>query len=58
MEERRKHGLCYNCDEKWHLGHKWKGAKLFLLEGWDMDIEHCSGAQLVELEEDRVVLGP
>ena len=58
MEERRKHGLCYNCDEKWHLGHKWKGAKLFLLEGWDMDIEHCSGAQLVELEEDGVVLGP
>ena len=58
MEERRKQGLRYNCDEKWHLGHKWKGAKLFLLEGWDMDIEHCSGAQLVELEEDRVVLGP
>ena len=23
-----------------------------------MDIEHCSGAQLVELEEDGVVLGP
>nr|XP_023879731.1 uncharacterized protein LOC111992135 [Quercus suber] len=57
MEERRKQGLCYNCDEKWHLGHKCKGAKLFLLEGW-MDVEHCSDAQLVELEEDGVVLGP
>lgn len=58
MEERRKQGLCYNCDEKWHLGHKCKGAKLFLLEGWDVDVEPCSGAQLVELEEDGVVLGP
>ena len=58
MEEGRKQGLCYNCDEKWHLVHKCKGAKLFLLEGWDMDVEHCSGAQLMELEEDGVVLGP
>ena len=32
MEERIKQGLCYNCDEKWHLGHKCKGAKLFLPE--------------------------
>ena len=52
MGEKRKHGLCYNYDEKWNLGHTCKGAKLFLLEGWDMDIEHCSGAQLMELEED------
>ena len=58
MEERRKQGLCYNYDEKWNLGHKCKGAKLFLLEGWDVDVEPCSGAQLVELEEDGVVLGP
>ena len=58
MEEGRKQGLCHNCDEKWNLGHQCKGAKLFLLEGWDMDVEHCFGAQLVELEEDGVVLGP
>ena len=58
MEERRKQGLCYNCDEKWYLGHKCKGAKLFLLEVWDVEVEPCSGAQLVELEEDGVVLGP
>ena len=31
MEERRKLGLCYNYDEKWQMGHKCKGAKLFLL---------------------------
>ena len=58
MEERRKQGLCYNCDEKWNLGHKCKGAKLFLLKGWDVDVEPCSNTQLVELEEDGVVLGP
>ena len=33
MEETRKQGLCYNCNEKWYLGHKCKGAKLFLLKG-------------------------
>ena len=58
MEERRKQGLCYNCDEKWHLGHKCKGAKLFLLKSWDVEVGPNFGAQLVELEEDGVVLGP
>ena len=38
MEERRKQELCYNCDEKWQMGHKCKGAKLFLLEEV-MDLE-------------------
>ena len=33
MEERKKKGLCYSCDEKWGLGHKCKSAKLFLLGG-------------------------
>ena len=32
IEERRRLGLCYYCDEKWQMGHKCKGAKLFLLE--------------------------
>ena len=57
MEERRKLGLCYNCDEKWQMGHRCKGAKLFLLKGCDMEIEQKSGVQLVELEDDRVMLG-
>ena len=30
MEERKKKGLCHNCDEKWVLGHRCKNAKLFL----------------------------
>ncbi|XP_075655198.1 uncharacterized protein LOC142625421 [Castanea sativa] len=56
LEERRKLGLCYNCDEKWQMGHKWKEAKLFLLEGWDVGVDHKSEVQLVELEGDGVVL--
>ena len=36
IDERRKRGLCYNCDEKWGVGHKCKNAKLFLLEGIEL----------------------
>ena len=32
MEERRKKGLCYYCDEKWQPRHKCKGLKLFMIE--------------------------
>ena len=56
MEERRKQGLCYNCDVKWQMRHKWKGAKLFLLEEI-MELEpKTSGVQLVEINEDEVLL--
>lgn len=33
MQQRRERGLCYYCDEKFHLGHKCNWLKLFLLEG-------------------------
>ena len=56
MEERRKLGLCYNCDEKWHMGHKCKSAKLFLLEEV-MEVEPKPfGVQLVEINKDKVLL--
>ena len=32
MEERRKKGLCYYCDEKWQPKHKCKGLKLFMID--------------------------
>ena len=55
IEERRKQGLCYNCDEKWQMGHKCKGAKLFLLEEI-MELEpKTPGVQLVEINEDEVL---
>lgn len=59
MEERRKQGLCYNCDEKWQMGHKCKGAKLFLLEGTTMEVEpRASEVQLVKITDDEVLLEP
>jgi hypothetical protein len=30
MEEYQIKGLCYNCDEKCFLGHKYKEEKLFM----------------------------
>ncbi|KAJ0020848.1 hypothetical protein Pint_31497 [Pistacia integerrima] len=33
MQKRRAQGLCFNCDEKFTLGHRCKGAQLLLLEG-------------------------
>ena len=33
IEERRKKGLCFYCEEKWHNGHKFKSPKVFLMEG-------------------------
>lgn len=33
MAFRREKGLCYNCDEKWHIGHRCKGkVMLFIAE--------------------------
>ena len=33
IEERKKKGLCFYCEEKWHNGHKCKSPKVFLMEG-------------------------
>ncbi|XP_075673885.1 uncharacterized protein LOC142643233 [Castanea sativa] len=59
MEEGRKKGLCYHCDEKWQSGHQCKGARIFLLEGVSFSQElPSSGPQLVELEANRFVVLP
>jgi len=33
MQERREKGLCYYCDDKYHIGHKCSRPKVYLLEG-------------------------
>lgn len=33
MEERKKKGMCFHCDDKWVVGHQCKSPKFFLLEG-------------------------
>ena len=44
IEERRKKGLCFYCEEKWHNGHKCKSPKVFLMErvhsqGLEVDLD-------------------
>jgi hypothetical protein len=59
MEERRKKGLCYNCDSKWQFGHKCQTPKLFLInfvewkEGQIVVEEH--GDVLMEFTNGEVV---
>jgi len=31
MQERRAQGLCYNCDEKYVMRHKWASGRYLLL---------------------------
>ena len=41
------------------MGHKCKGAKLFLLEEISKEVEpRASGVQLVEISDDEVLLEP
>ena len=47
MEERKKRGLCYNCDDKWAPGHKCKQATLFLLEGVEVSLKSNHKGQYV-----------
>ncbi|XP_018843425.2 uncharacterized protein LOC109007962 [Juglans regia] len=36
MQERRKKGLCYFCDEKWQPGHKCSRPKVYVLDGMEI----------------------
>ena len=49
MEERKKKGLCYNCDDKWASGHKCKQATLFLLERVEMTSDSDCSEQFVKI---------
>jgi hypothetical protein len=50
MEERRKKGLCYNCDAKWQYGHTCQNPKLFLLDTEEL-VEELELAAQLKLEE-------
>ena len=56
MEERRKKGPCFNCDEKFQARHHCKFAKLFLLEGLYPFQWTSSNLELVELDAYDVPL--
>ena len=42
MEKNCIQGLCFNCDEKFTPGYKYKGPRLLLLEGNQEDKEGAS----------------
>ena len=50
MEERKKKGLCYNCDDKWAPRHKCKQATLFLLEGVEVTSDCSCNDQYVKVD--------
>jgi hypothetical protein len=52
MMERRRQGLCYNCDEQYTRGHKCQ--KLFYLEETDFDAE--AGLEQQQLEEEEPLI--
>lgn len=41
MQRRRRKGLCYFCEEKWHQGYKCLKPKLYLLEGMEFNEENA-----------------
>lgn len=45
IEEKRKKGMCFYCEEKWHASHQCKVPRIFLMEGLQ---EFNSGIQLQE----------
>jgi hypothetical protein len=51
MEERQLKGLCYNCDEKYFLGHKCKEQKLFMAIFEDVSEEEIKTPPVTELLE-------
>ncbi|RVW22785.1 putative polygalacturonase [Vitis vinifera] len=51
LKERRDKGLCFNCDEKFALGHQCK--KLFLIQGCWLEEDSGDGIRDIEEKEDK-----
>uniref|UniRef100_A0A2N9FEV1 Ty3 transposon capsid-like protein domain-containing protein n=1 Tax=Fagus sylvatica TaxID=28930 RepID=A0A2N9FEV1_FAGSY len=49
--ERRRKGLCYNCDESWTMWHTCKAMKLYLIE----EVQEEEGAYVTNDEEEEMV---
>uniref|UniRef100_A0A7N2MU35 Retrotransposon gag domain-containing protein n=1 Tax=Quercus lobata TaxID=97700 RepID=A0A7N2MU35_QUELO len=53
MEERKKKGLCYSCDEKWVPGHKYKNDMLFLLDYAEvLEVKVANGDVIKTCDQD------
>lgn len=54
MQERRDKGLCYNCDEKYHAGHRCNRPKLYLLEGVEIGGDQEESEEEIEEQEQQI----
>lgn len=55
MQESRKKGLCYFCEEKWHQSHKCIKPRLYLLEGIEL-LDQIVTESKVESQEDAALV--
>lgn len=53
MQKRRAQGLCFNCNERFTVGHKCQGPQLLLLEGHMGDVRGADNSDLQLLEMDH-----
>ncbi|KAF5447056.1 hypothetical protein F2P56_032635 [Juglans regia] len=54
MQERRKKGLCYFCEEKYYQGHKCAKPRVYVLEGMDLSqMESCESEEETEQSEEN-----
>uniref|UniRef100_A0A2N9FSP7 Ty3 transposon capsid-like protein domain-containing protein n=1 Tax=Fagus sylvatica TaxID=28930 RepID=A0A2N9FSP7_FAGSY len=51
MLERRRKGLCYNCDENWTIWHTCKAMKLYLIK----EVQEEEGTYVTSDEEEEMV---
>ena len=52
VEDRKKKGLCFHCEDKWYVGHQCKTPKIFLMEGFQ---QNNLGSEKKVLDEERTV---
>ncbi|KAJ4980355.1 hypothetical protein NE237_031192 [Protea cynaroides] len=58
IQQKREKGLCFNCDEKFHIGHKCKNqTSLLLLEGEENE-EQINSTISDEIEAEEEEFGP
>ena len=58
MDERQLKGLCYNCDDKYFLGHKCKEQKIFMAISEDISEEDVETPLLSESPETPDITPP
>jgi len=58
MQERREKGLCYYCDDKYHIGHKCSRPRVYLLEGLEIEEGAVPAEQEQQIQEGEALEAP